>query len=1542
MGFSDIFKKVKNTASKAYDQVNPFDSGRSWQTRTPSVEQATRGALSQIGSQVVNVGSRAYDQLNVADNGLSFGRRQIDPTVPKLPAVQQFGIAAKNTPKVLYGIGQGVVEPFTRIPGRIATGLPGGRNLQEASVNYADTTSNNYRMALDAYKKGKIDVNKLNDYYKEYQNSIAAQNKESRNVQNNTSFRKGAADATNVGLTLLTAGKAAKEAGALTNTSKVLSTETPTLTKALGPAGKALFSQSTGIKGVVSTGLRQGAVGGAVNELYKENPTFGGAASGAIQGALTGAAIGGSVYGVTKGAVNLKNNPKTKEVVTTAKRVASGLDEATMNKRNEYANSYTVAKQKGDTGRMKYFADEIEKIDSKNQAGALFPDNPTGITESPKPKVTLKSDPLEALKGEARTEPKFERDLNTGKMKMVSEPKPAPKEKYSIANSDISRTRSPGMNEDGFTVEDWGGKKRYVSLDGASPETKMKVRKAEADYEAAKIRKDGTALEAKQKVNDAYSDAIDDLKLYDYATTESGGRTFNSRYNDWLETKYKDRNVDTKTIKDMAANPQKYRQQFEAESATQTPPVQKPSVEPRFQDPNGPEATAKARNAVAADQADFNNLVQQEPASFALKEDKAGNQIRVRATKDGLQAFERPVQNTLADSQLRVMNQPDVTAKLERMGKNVSVLDETGQPRPFDPKVAQEYTKKNKAAFEQSTNKYLGTTDYARKNNTQVVSTLPKLDANTSLEFMQGVEDGATTGNFGNIQGSVRQLLDQKHAQLKAAGVDIGYLQDYMPHQWENLDKVKKDYKVLNQRAGIQNERVIPTLREGINMGFKPKTSDYRIAVKNYLDAADKLLANREYFNTLKKQGLVFEAASRPPGMQALDAPGFPNAGRATDPDLGVEVQYNWYARPEVAKNLNKLFGVQDVNRALKFTAGVSKNAQTVFLSGGLPGTPLNAFGSAQWLKQSLSGRPISATKDFLRSFSEKASRNYEQANLQHIRRMQQQGIAYGGTIDAKSLSSFGEKIADASGMGKARTLIGESWNKAVEDPTFRRFMPMMQLDTFKGVYEKGIKKGLSEAEASKLAGEATRNVFGLNSMTKDALRSPNTRNTVSTFLFAPRFRESMVTFWKNNAKALRHPTDPKYRENVKFLAGATMLFGAMQAANMALNEGKTTFQNDNPYDKLNLNIPTGNGTSISIPFLSSTATIPRMAINTAIAIKNADPKGVLTQSKTLLSQPVRPMADLLTNQKYNGKPIVYDNMDAGQRAKAQAKYVAGQFSHPWIAAALGSDTNTPLQTLATATEAPIRFRQAQTKSANGTVNVDGKQVAKGQTIKVGKKYVDINTLPLGEKYLAQLKNLETGDIQEADIKDSMNRIGAEVNSWVPAGLPKLKADTKLAEEWAKYDAKVREGKVNKYEINSTKKKLIVDAYKRSLGPEASKLFGVSDSDLYAAAQDGVLDKNLVDKVIALDNGLINAGLTTTANFSNKLRKALGYDKAPTEKSGTASSRKAKQIPMATKIDTTQGSKAKMAGIKIASSSKANGNSIKAKSMITLKKSAKV
>jgi len=100
-----------------------------------------------------------------------------------------------------------------------------------------------------------------------------------------------------------------------------------------------------------------------------------------------------------------------------------------------------------------------------------------------------------------------------------------------------------------------------------------------------------------------------------------------------------------------------------------------------------------------------------------------------------------------------------------------------------------------------------------------------------------------------------------------------------------------------------------------------------------------------------------------------------------------------------------------------------------------------------------------------------------------------------------------------------------------------------LQLDTFKGTYERLLKKGVVDTEAVAQAALATKNAFGLNTLAKDALKSQTARDATSAVLFAPRFRESMVNFWLDNLKALGKPTNPAYRENVKFMAGAAVLF---------------------------------------------------------------------------------------------------------------------------------------------------------------------------------------------------------------------------------------------------------------------------------------------------------------------------------------------------------------------------------------------------------------
>lgn len=156
---------------------------------------------------------------------------------------------------------------------------------------------------------------------------------------------------------------------------------------------------------------------------------------------------------------------------------------------------------------------------------------------------------------------------------------------YSMANADISRTKSPGMNQDGFTIG-IGQNKAYVSLDKASPETRIQIADAEAEYELARSNSKGPSAPgtetsvtiAKRKVNEAYSRAIEELGLQDYATKVGGDgkitqRVLSARYGDWVYENYKSGKYTDEQIKDMEVNPQKYRDQFESESKQSTPPL---------------------------------------------------------------------------------------------------------------------------------------------------------------------------------------------------------------------------------------------------------------------------------------------------------------------------------------------------------------------------------------------------------------------------------------------------------------------------------------------------------------------------------------------------------------------------------------------------------------------------------------------------------------------------------------------------------------------------------------------------------------------------------------------------------------------------------------------------------------------------------------------------------------------------------------------------------------------------------------------------------
>jgi hypothetical protein len=1120
-------------------------------------------------------------------------------------------------------------------------------------------------------------------------------------------------------------------------------------------------------------------------------------------------------------------------------------------------------------------------------------------------------------------EPKFERDINTGKMKMQSSNKQVSKDRYSIANSDIARTKSTGMNQDGFTVEDWGGKKRYVSLDDASPETKMKVRKAEAEFEAAKKANNGTALAAKQKVNDAYSDAINDLNLQDYATTDSGTRTFNSRYNDWLETKYKDRNVDTATIKDMAANPQKYRQQFEAETSQPIGEVAQQPTRPRTQ------LTGKQLDVPSS-----MRTTETTPPPFLRVSQEASPQRLGSRTPDVQES--RPLQTP----QPQLKKQSPLTYPDNTPDIGEKQLDEIYNKTLKD--------KETKKAFEAKAKEYLGNVEAAKITAEQKALSFKRqfdLSDDEAIDVIRTADSGLESKNpkVNQASADLRKTYDNLYNYFtKERGIDMGYQHDYYPRQYVNKktgDKITTaEYDLLMAGSSRQKGRTSDLLQE-----WKLVTKDPGEALKMYYDNLERAASGKKFLNDLEKNGLVVKGRGEPVrGMRPIIAEGLQNSDGSI-----------YYAKKEVADKLNTMFGSKEATNAveqiLEKGAGLNSFWQSVVLSGGIPNTPINAFGFMQIMKEGMALHPIKAGKALYGGLSKDFSQKYFEKKAPTMALMAKEGIATRYSLSDGAKKGMGRvtEAFDEKGVGKG---INQAWNELTNDSTFSRFMPILEVEHFDNVYKQGLKRNLSPKEAARIAGESTKNFYGIRDLYSNATRSKVADNASGAILFAPRFRESMLNFWGKNAKALdprggfKNIRSKEYRDNAKFLVSAAVMYAGYDALNYELN-GTHLWENpDGKKDKLLIPGVDPGGKTLGIPFLPSIATVPR---NAAGLVGNLATGNFGEAGKNLTSfgsMPLRTAGELLTNQNYFGQQIVDPEAPAPQRLTQGGAYVARSTMQPWmreglnlvgqglpegVKDAFGIKKKSGLETVSNALEAPVRFydpkymkggKQAQ-KQAEVKGKATGNSLTKDEALEIQKKeydgkYADFTEKELKElakedatagQYLKSLKATKKAFSDDPELPDGIdasaekvliteNRLTDEgkakwnkkestdtnIKSDLTSRLPKdVEAPTitnEIAKEWANLKKKQADGTLGKLEEESEYKSILRKAYNSNLNEDERDLYSLSKEKLQDAYDRGVINDDNINKALAVEKQLFDAGLINKETLANKLGLvARGY-----------------------------------------------------------------
>lgn len=685
--------------------------------------------------------------------------------------------------------------------------------------------------------------------------------------------------------------------------------------------------------------------------------------------------------------------------------------------------------------------------------------------------------------------------------------------------------------------------------------------------------------------------------------------------------------------------------------------------------------------------------------------------------------------------------------------------------------------KTKKQMFKDLSRKYLGDVEAAKITaDKKALDFTAKHQLNDAerLEVIQAADNPTIKTNNPKVKAAVDDLHknydDLYNYFTKEKGVDMGYQHDYYPREYINTktgdQMTAAEYDLLQRASTRTKGRTSDALAD-----WKLKYTDPAEGLKSYYSNLEKAAAGRKYMQELENQGLVVKGDGAPmQGYQPIVAEGIqPSSG-------GV-----YYAKKEVANKLNTMFGSKEatdiLEKALEKGEGLNSFWQSVVLSGGIPNTPINAFGFMQVMKESMALHPVKAAKAMWGGVNKGFSQKFFETKADTMTLMAKEGIPIRYSLSEGAKKGIGRTKA-AFDESKARG-INQAWNEITNDATFGRFMPILEVQHFDNVYKHGLKKGLSPEKAAKIAGDSTKNFYGITDLYSKTTRPKKVDSATGTFLFAPRFRESMLNFWGKNAKALGvsdgklNITKPEYRDNAKFMLAAGLMFAAYDGLNKELN-GTHLWENpDGKKDKLLIPNATGDGKTIGVPFLPSIATVPRNAGMFAFNAVTGNFGEAGKNFASFLSMPVRTAGELLLNENYFGQPIVDKDASAPERLTQGASHVAKSTLQPWLREglnvagqglpegvkdALGIKKKSVFETASNALEAPLRFYNPDNmrgggdnfRQANGKTNAQIK-AEKGakMTLEESKVYT--------KKRIENAFGKEYADMSQEDLKAIAN-----------------------------------------------------------------------------------------------------------------------------------------------------------------------------------------
>lgn len=629
-----------------------------------------------------------------------------------------------------------------------------------------------------------------------------------------------------------------------------------------------------------------------------------------------------------------------------------------------------------------------------------------------------------------------------------------------------------------------------------------------------------------------------------------------------------------------------------------------------------------------------------------------------------------------------------------------------------------------------------------------------QIDSTVARKIVPPEVDNMGIGAFKEIQSGkqgfegLRKFFDDKYDQVRKAGVDLGYTEDYIPQLWQNSpEEVQQALgKRLSGKPSFSMDRVFKTYEEGIQAGLTPRFNKVSDLVGWYEGYANKVIADKEFFSGLVNNSLVMPKNKAPEGWVTLD----PDRFKTFTAGMGKKEYGGVYSAPEpLARQINNYLG--QGSESLAKTANFFSGVRQRILTGGVPGTAINAHGL------NILGRNVLASNNPVTGFikgtaflvNPKLAEKSLNENLGKAKFFVENGL----TISmAKDKPQVVEDGAVKQGLAK----IGETWETFFEKPLFEKVIPALKVSYADQVYQ-DLRKSMDEKEAGRLASKTANNIFG--GINIDELgRSKDFQNMLRTVFLAPDWAESNIRIGGNLAKGLVKLRDPQLKAYRTFARNFVLAYITANILNKTLS-GKWMFENDagNAFN-VDTNTYTEDGQKRYIKPFGTGADMIRLPYDVLEGLVKGDPSNAFRIVANRLNPVLGSSIHLATNNDYLGRPIYGKDQYGGQIPPMQAvSGIAGEVSNlvgipnPIREGFnLATGRSSPEQAMVNAFELPIRYKGGaftdKQKQAVSNMQAEGRSGQDIYSLMQGAKSVVLSD---AEKEAGTLNSYEKGILKK-------------------------------------------------------------------------------------------------------------------------------------------------------------------------------------------------